>query len=92
MKVRGVRMRGLHFMRLSLCHRREKVHFCRPMHCFPEVWLVNLVERQIEVYSEPADEGYQAQAAHTLTAGFAPQRFPEVTGPWLSEVPLELLA
>lgn len=36
----------------------------------PEYWIVNLIERQIEVYTKPKDEGYQADTIYKEGASF----------------------
>jgi Uma2 family endonuclease len=57
----------------------------------PEVWIVNLVDKQLEVYTEPRNRDYLTRKTHALTATFAPIRFPESAHQWLSERVLELL-
>ncbi|MDQ3398211.1 MAG: Uma2 family endonuclease [Deinococcota bacterium] len=57
----------------------------------PELWIVNLVDRQIEVYTEPHGKDYLTRHTHALTSSFAPQRFPSKAQPWLSEEILNLL-
>jgi Uma2 family endonuclease len=54
-----------------------------------EVWLVNLVDQAIEVFTEPADGAYRSHAIHELTDSFAPQHFPEAIQLWLPEALLE---
>lgn len=51
----------------------------------PEVWIVNLVQRRIEVYTGPKESDYQCYMFHDLTARLAPQAFPDDQKQWLSE-------
>jgi Uma2 family endonuclease len=44
----------------------------------PEYWIVNLVEKQIEVYSEPLDGAYKQQHRYDTSQSVAPARFPEL--------------
>ena len=44
-----------------------------------EYWIVNLVERIVEVYSDPAQGRYQTSARFKPGATIAPRDFPEVT-------------
>lgn len=44
----------------------------------PEVWIVNLKDRQVEVYRDPNPTGYRQQQVFTGTAPFAPLAFPTV--------------
>jgi len=57
----------------------------------PEVWVVNLVDKHIEVYTEPRGRDYWTRRTVGLTQAFAPQRFPERAQAWLSEGFLKLL-
>lgn len=50
-----------------------------------EVWIVNLVERKIEVYTNPRDNLYQKRELYDLTAAFAPTAFPAKAAQWLPE-------
>ena len=56
-----------------------------------EVWIVNLIERRFEVYTNPQDGAYQDCAMYDLTATFAPTAFPETTRQWLTADLLTLL-
>jgi hypothetical protein len=56
-----------------------------------EVWLVNLIERVIEVYSEPVNGEYRTKVTHELTATFAPLAFPDKARQWLPESVVEVL-
>ncbi len=57
----------------------------------PEVWIVNLGARQIEVYLEPKEREYLTRQTYALSASFAPRAFPDKVHPWLPEALLELL-
>jgi len=60
-------------------------------HRIPELWIVNLVDQQIEVYTEPHGEEYLTRTTKPLTGHFAPQHFPDDSHQWLPEAILELL-
>ena len=60
-------------------------------HGIPELWIVNLVDQQIEVYTEPHGEEYLTRATKPLTGHFAPQLFPDDSYQWLPEAIFELL-
>lgn len=60
-------------------------------HGIPELWLVNLVDKQIEVYTEPHGNDYLTRTTKPLTGYFAPQRFPDDLQQWLPEAILDLL-
>ncbi len=57
----------------------------------PEVWIVNLVDRQIEVYTEPLGETYLTRTIQPLTDPVAPQHFPGESHQWLPDGILDLL-
>ena len=57
----------------------------------PEVWLVNLIQRRLEVYTEPKDGEYARRVNEDLTATLAPTAFPDTARQWLPEDILELL-
>ncbi len=57
----------------------------------PEVWIVNLIQRRIEVYTEPKDGEYARRVNEDLTATLAPTAFPDTARQWLPEAILELL-
>lgn len=57
----------------------------------PEVWIVNLLDQQIEVYTTPRHQDYLARNSYALTATFAPSHFPDLAHQWLPERVLELL-
>jgi Uma2 family endonuclease len=51
----------------------------------PEVWIVNLVQRRIEVYTGPKESDYQRYVFHDLTAALAPNAFSDIQRQWLPE-------
>lgn len=51
----------------------------------PELWIVNLIQRRIEVYTEPKAGDYQRRVFHDLTATLAPSAFPDTLNQWLPE-------
>lgn len=51
----------------------------------PEVWVVNLVQRRIEVYTGPKESDYQRYVFHDLTDELAPSAFPDTQRQWLPE-------
>jgi Uma2 family endonuclease len=57
----------------------------------PELWIVNLVEPQIEVYTDPLGETYLRRTLQPLTGHIAPQRFPHESHQWLPDGILDLL-
>lgn len=57
----------------------------------PEVWIVNLIDKQLESYTEPRKHEYLTRRTHALTARVAPTRFPDQAHAWLPESVLELL-
>ena len=61
-------------------------------HDIPEVWIVNLVDRQIEVYTNPHGEEFLTRATEPLTGSLAPQRFPTARQQWLPDAILDLLS
>ena len=44
----------------------------------PEYWIVNLVEKQIEVYSEPDDGAYKRVRKYDASQSLRPASFPEL--------------
>ncbi len=44
----------------------------------PEYWIVNLVERRIEVFSEPRDGSYSSVRSFDRSQSLAPARFPDL--------------
>jgi Uma2 family endonuclease len=60
-------------------------------HGIPELWIVNLVDKHIEVYTEPHGHEYLTRATRPLTGRFAPQRFPDDAQQWLPEAFVEVL-
>jgi Uma2 family endonuclease len=59
-------------------------------HGIPELWIVNLVDTQIEVYTHPRGADYLTRTTQPLTGHFAPQRFPDDVQQWLPEAILGL--
>ncbi|MDH3602377.1 MAG: Uma2 family endonuclease [Candidatus Tectomicrobia bacterium] len=51
----------------------------------PELWIVNLIQRRLEVYTEPKGDDYQHRVFHDLTATLAPSAFPDTLNQWLPE-------
>jgi Uma2 family endonuclease len=51
----------------------------------PEVWIVNLIQRRFEIYTQPQGGDYQSRVFHDLTAKLAPSAFPDVLQQWLPE-------
>lgn len=45
----------------------------------PEVWIVNLIEQQIEVYTRPSPQGYQQTAIFNGKQTVTPVAFPQLT-------------
>jgi Uma2 family endonuclease len=60
-------------------------------HGIPELWIVNLVDKQIEVYTEPHGDEFLTRTTKPLTGRFAPQCFPHDIQQWLPEAILDLL-
>jgi Uma2 family endonuclease len=56
-----------------------------------EYWIVNLVSKQIEVYTQPKGEEYLSRQTHQLTDTLALEKFPEISRQWFSEAVLEIL-
>ena len=51
----------------------------------PELWIVNLVHRRIEVHTDPAGSDYRYRAFHELTATLAPQAYSDTARQWLPD-------
>ena len=51
----------------------------------PELWIVNLVQRRIEVYTDPEGSDYRYRAFHQLTASLALLAFSEAARQWLPD-------
>ena len=51
----------------------------------PELWIVNLVQRRIEVYTDSGDGEYRYRAFHELTATLAPRAFVDTARQWLPD-------
>ena len=56
-----------------------------------EVWLFNLVDKRLEVYTEPQGEVYRTRRTLGLSERVAPQRFPDRSQAWLSEAVVKRL-
>ena len=50
-----------------------------------ELWIVNLVQRRIEVYTDPAGSDYRYRVFHELTATLAPRAFAAPARQWLPD-------
>jgi Uma2 family endonuclease len=59
-------------------------------HGIVELWIVNLVDKQIEVYTEPHGNDYLTRITKPLTGPLAPRCFPDDTHQWLPEAFLEV--
>jgi Uma2 family endonuclease len=53
-------------------------------HGVPELWIINLVDQQIEVYTEPHGEEYLTRTTKPLAGHFAPQHFPDDSHQWVA--------
>ena len=60
-------------------------------HAIPEFWIVNLVDVQIEIYTDPQGEDFLTRATEPLTGRFAPRCFPSVRQQWLPAALIDLL-
>lgn len=60
-------------------------------HGIREYWIINLVSRRIEVYTDPVGEDYLTKRSYKLTEAFALQTFPDVVRAWLPETIFEVL-
>jgi Uma2 family endonuclease len=56
-----------------------------------EVWIVNLIRRQIEVYTDPKQGSYQKQEVHSLTAALPVTALGSVARQWLPDAVHEVL-
>jgi Uma2 family endonuclease len=61
------------------------------LHGIKEYWIINLVTKRIEVYTEPVGEDYLSKRSYELTEAFALQAFPDVVRAWLPETIFEVL-
>ena len=57
----------------------------------PELWIVNLVQRRIEVYTDPEGSDYRYRAFYALTATLAPRAFADTARRWLPDTLSALL-
>jgi Uma2 family endonuclease len=60
-------------------------------HDIKEYWIINLVSKRIEVYTDPVGEDYLTKRSYGLTEAFALQAFPDVVQAWLPETIYEVL-
>ncbi len=60
-------------------------------HAIPEVWIVNLVDRQIEIHTDPHGDEFLTRTTEPLTGPVAPRRFPTARQPWLPDAILDVL-
>jgi Uma2 family endonuclease len=61
------------------------------LHGIKEYWVINLITKQIEVYTNPVGEDYLSKRSYGLTEAFALQAFPDVVQVWLPETIFEVL-
>lgn len=61
------------------------------LHGVKEYWIINLVTKRIEVYTDPVGEDYLSKRSYGLTEAFALQAFPDVVQAWLPETIYEVL-
>jgi Uma2 family endonuclease len=61
------------------------------LHGVKEYWIINLVTKRIEVYTDPVGEDYLSKRSYGLTDAFALQAFPDVIKAWLPETIWEVL-
>jgi Uma2 family endonuclease len=61
------------------------------LHGVQEYWVINLVTKRIEVYTDPVGEDYLSKRSYELTEAFALQAFPDVVQAWLPETIFEVL-
>ncbi|MDE0446462.1 MAG: Uma2 family endonuclease [Spirochaetaceae bacterium] len=57
----------------------------------PELWIVNLVQRRLEVYTDPEGSDYRYRAFHELTATLAVRAFADTARQWLPDTLSALL-
>ncbi len=68
-------------------HRKKPLY---AQHGISEYWVVNLVDKYIEVYTNPKGEDYLNRSSYIFTKAFALTAFPELATQWLPEEILEL--
>lgn len=61
------------------------------LHGIKEYWVINLVTKRIEVFTDPVGEDYLSKRSYGLTDAFALQAFPDIIQPWLPETIYEVL-
>jgi Uma2 family endonuclease len=57
----------------------------------PEVWIVNLIERQIEVYSHPSEGKYKHRSDYALDEEIPLTSFPDIRLQWIPKDIYEIL-
>ena len=57
----------------------------------PELWIVNLVQRRIEIYTDPEGSDFRYRAFHELTATLALRAFADSDRQWLPDTLSALL-
>ena len=62
----------------SLRYDREIKVPLYAMHDIPEVWLLNVTDKQLIVFREPAENGYQDETHPGIADPLIPQRLPEI--------------
>lgn len=65
---------------LAFDRRRKVPLYAR--HGVVETWIVNVPERCLEVFREPAEVGYAVSFVRQATEDVAPAEFPDVLIPW----------
>jgi Uma2 family endonuclease len=75
----------------SLLDDREKKLNLYAQHHIKEYWIVNLANKQIEVYTEPKGDEYLSRQTHKLTDHFALSHFPDLVQQWLLEEVMKVL-
>jgi Uma2 family endonuclease len=61
------------------------------MHGIQEYWIINLITKRIEVYTNPVGDEYLSKRSFGLNEAFALQAFPDVVRAWLPETIWEVL-
>ena len=51
----------------------------------PELWIVNLVQRRVEVHTDPDGSDYRYRAFHEFIATLAPRAFADTARQWLPD-------
>ena len=74
----------------SLSYDRYRKRPLYARHGISEYWIVNLIDKYIEVYTNPQGEDYLNRQSHDFTKAFALTAFPELVTQWLPEEILKL--